>query len=468
MALGVCLITTLLSALVNQLLPHKYEAEMKLLVNNKRVDFVMTPGEAQSVAPPPEVSEAEVNSEIELLKSHDIMQEIVMDHRLYAPFEKRGSPAPSRKSIELATEKMGRSLKVTSLRKTNIIDVTYRDEDPDTAAAILKEVGDRYLASHLLAHGSHGSAEFFTEQVAHYDHALQEARRALSTFQQDTKLFSLPQQQTLLVQRLGDVSSKLEDTTAQVHVLESRMAEGSRQLTETPERVLTQVKQTSDQLALQQLEPTLSQLQNHRIELLTKFLPTDRMVIQVDQQIANTQKELDRIRAERMDETTTDLDAVHQSIKAESSRSGIDLQGLRTQRAQLIQMKQESLLQLAELERSSVKLEELQRTEKEAQDSYNLYVQRLNEARLAGALDRDNFSNVSIIEKPASSPIPVTPKLSLNLAAGMVFGLLLSSILIFFFESGYSSQTMSEFGEEVRLNNLQDVTLHATSRDWVR
>ena len=72
--------------------------------------------------------------------------------------------------------------------------------------------------------------------------------------------------------------------------------------------------------------------------------------------------------------------------------------------------------------------------EKEAQDNYTLYTHRLDEARLAEALDRDKFSNVVMIERPTASAIPVTPNLSLNLAAGLVFGLVLAAGVAFFRE----------------------------------
>src|SRR5229473_1451814 len=69
------------------LLPNKYESRMKILVKNQRVDVAITP-EATDVAPPieSEVSESQINSEIELLTSRDLLTQVVTESGL-AKFE---------------------------------------------------------------------------------------------------------------------------------------------------------------------------------------------------------------------------------------------------------------------------------------------------------------------------------------------------------------------------------------------
>ena len=62
------------------LLPRKYEAEMKILVNRDRVDSVVTPNPAMPVPaePVPVVSEEDLNSEVELLKSRDLIEKVAL------------------------------------------------------------------------------------------------------------------------------------------------------------------------------------------------------------------------------------------------------------------------------------------------------------------------------------------------------------------------------------------------------
>src|SRR5438552_18973569 len=93
------------TALVTFLLPDKYESRMKILVKNQRVDVAITP-EATAGAPPveSEVSESQINSEIELLTSRDLLTQVVTECGL-VKFETGwfGQPAPEAVRVETAT-----------------------------------------------------------------------------------------------------------------------------------------------------------------------------------------------------------------------------------------------------------------------------------------------------------------------------------------------------------------------------
>src|ERR1700722_13178250 len=61
------------------LLPPRYKATTKILVKKERADFVVTadPNDAQQQAPAA-VSETDLNSEIELMKSEDLLEKVVV------------------------------------------------------------------------------------------------------------------------------------------------------------------------------------------------------------------------------------------------------------------------------------------------------------------------------------------------------------------------------------------------------
>ena len=70
------------TAVVTYLLPNRYESRMKILVKNQRVDVAITPEATIGVNAPTvenEVSENQINSEIELLTSKDLLTQVVKD-----------------------------------------------------------------------------------------------------------------------------------------------------------------------------------------------------------------------------------------------------------------------------------------------------------------------------------------------------------------------------------------------------
>src|SRR5947209_17110118 len=60
--------------------PDQYESEMKILVKNTRADVVITAGQtigSSGTVTDGEVSEAQINSELELLTSRDLLSRVV-------------------------------------------------------------------------------------------------------------------------------------------------------------------------------------------------------------------------------------------------------------------------------------------------------------------------------------------------------------------------------------------------------
>ena len=72
-------VVILLGIVLSGVLTPRYQAQMKILVRRERVDPVVT---SQLNAPPQfgreEVTEAELNSEVELLNSRDLLQKVVL------------------------------------------------------------------------------------------------------------------------------------------------------------------------------------------------------------------------------------------------------------------------------------------------------------------------------------------------------------------------------------------------------
>ena len=59
------------------LMPKQYETQMKVLVKNERADMIVSADRNGASDYRGEVSEAEINSEIELLNSNNLLQEVV-------------------------------------------------------------------------------------------------------------------------------------------------------------------------------------------------------------------------------------------------------------------------------------------------------------------------------------------------------------------------------------------------------
>src|SRR5579863_549021 len=116
---------TILCAL---LLPPRYEAEMKILVNQERVDPVITSdAEMQQRANASSaVSEEDLNSEVELLKSRDLLEKVVLASGLESQTKSRLAKAVERVGNVLRrvpnSPGMGLAQSVHALEESLIVD----------------------------------------------------------------------------------------------------------------------------------------------------------------------------------------------------------------------------------------------------------------------------------------------------------------------------------------------------------
>ncbi len=341
--------------------------------------------------------------------------------------------------IERAVSASGKKLNVAPIRKTNIISVSYTSSSPDKAAYVVRDLGERYLNAHLAAHSAPGSYKFFAEQAAKFRDQLKAVQNDIYQFHRKTQIFSMPQQSTAVIGHLEDTKAQIKDLDTQIRDEETRVAQNESELGSTSERLNTQIRNVSNQMAVQQLQTMLTDLQNRRIALGVKFKPTDRSISELDREIENTTQALARAQSSHLTESTSDINTVHQALTTDLLRTRIQLAGHRGIRALLAQNVGRYTARLDEMDEHAATLHELEQAERQTEENYALYARRLEEARMAESLDQQKFSNVIIIENPVASPIPTSPRLGLTLAIGFFIGLALSVVVAFLVESGGGS-----------------------------
>jgi len=208
------------TAVVTVMMPNEYESRTKILVKNLRTDVPITPERTNGTNGPTsdkDVSENQINSEIEVLTSKDLLNQIVRECGL----AKAGPPsllqrlklkeAPQNEAgrVEQATEKLSKDLIINPVKKANIIEVTYANSSPQTAAAVLSKLGELYLDKRMKLHRPAGTYEFFKAQAETAQQQLREAEKQLSVFQQTMSVVSPGQQKDLTVQKMTELKAKL-------------------------------------------------------------------------------------------------------------------------------------------------------------------------------------------------------------------------------------------------------------------
>jgi uncharacterized protein involved in exopolysaccharide biosynthesis len=424
------------TAVLTFLMPNEYESRMKILVKNTRSDVPITPERTTGTAGTyfeNEVSENQINSEIELLTSDDLLNQVVTESGLYgqtsslmARLGLRDAPHTQAAQVETARTQLTKDLVITPVKKANIIEVKYTSASPELAAAVLQKVQTLYLEKHVKLHRPPGTHEFFKTQADQAETALRDSEKQLSVFQQSMNVVSLTQQKEQAVQKLTEARSKSLETQTSLREVNDRIAKIQQQLESVQPRIVTQSRALPNQFSTEHLNTMMVELQNKRTQLLTKFRSDDRLVKEVDQQIKTTRNAMEKASRETATEQSTDLNPLRQTLETEQARARIDQAGALGRLEMVSRQVGEYEGQLSRLEGITAEYENLNRKVKENSENYQLYKKKEEEARITDELDQNKITNVSVAEAPLRPQLPVRPNRPMNLLLGLFLGVLLS------------------------------------------
>jgi len=415
--------------------PSVYESDAKLLVRylveRSTVDSVDSPKTPGGYAP---TTDTVIASEVEILSSWDLAVETAE-----AVGVKRLLPhASGTPSKEAAAAVIASGLTLTTHKNSNIIFVSYQNQDPGLVTPVLNELVTRYFNKHLEVHRSAGAFDFVTQQTDQVRARLNQTEDALKDLKSKAGIISLAD----ATKDLSDEAKKTEDylhqAEADVAEQEARLqqitgspvGESSKGAAATPAAAQpnttatgTKPKDKPGSTAPQQgappdvvekyrvLESGLEKLRKTQADLFAKYTPHSQVV-------KANQAEIDETENQRRD-----LEKKYPDLPMRVARSGSSktkeldapseaarLAGLRAKKDALtarLQNMQERMRQLSQLR---PQFEDLERQKELQESNYKYFEATLEKARVDEALDPSKIPNISAVQRP-SPPARVMKKL---------------------------------------------------------
>jgi uncharacterized protein involved in exopolysaccharide biosynthesis len=399
----------LAAAVIYLLVGARYQAHMTVMVRPGRADAPMS---AQRNAPLDlthlAITEEDLNSEIELLRDQEVLRQVAEETSLggrdWFYFLHLGEGRAER--IERAARRLAKKLQVEPIKKTSLIAISYRADDPGKAARVLRSVAKAYLEKHSVVHRPAGQVGFFDQQALESRHALDEAKDSLLRFTTSHAVVAASQERDLTLLRLSEIDASYRQTRIEVAETQQRVWELQAQLKTLPERATTQIRTADNPDLLKALKSNLLELQLKRIQLLTKFDPSHRLVQEVEQQIAQAQGAIAAESLAPVRDETTDKSTQYEWAKSELERAQVQLKALQVRAAATGTEEAACRAAARRLGEDAISQDDLQNTEKAAEENYLLYVKKREEARMADALDQRGIVNVAIAEQPVAPALP--------------------------------------------------------------
>ena len=384
----------------------KYEAQMKILVLRQRSDAIVTSSANAPVQySGDQISEEDLNSEVELLTSQDLLHKVVLSTQLNGRpalnFEK-GDEA----SIADAVRKLSKDLKIEAIRKTHVISVHYQSRDPRVATEVLKTLAATYTEKHAEVHRPSGEFKFFDQQTAQFRQGLEQAQQKLANFSKESGVVSAQFELDAALQRANEFDSNARLAHAAVAATQQRIRTLEVQLQSLQPRMTTSMRTSDNPQLFQQLKSTLLNLELKKTDLLTKYEPDYPLVREINKQIADAKSAISAEESKPIREETTDQNPNYQWVRAELTKAQTDLSGLKareTAATSIVSLYRDASHRL---NRSGVVQQNLLRDAKVEEDNYLLYVHKREEAGISDALDQRGILNVALAEQPVVPALP--------------------------------------------------------------
>jgi succinoglycan biosynthesis transport protein ExoP len=394
-------------------LSHQYNAKMEILVNRERMDpMVTSQATNQTPVTPPPVTETEINSEVELIKSPDILKEVVLANGLNKVEQGKLSAflTPAHDGdwyTSKAVKNLINGLKIGVITKTDVIEVDYKASDPAIAYGVLNKLASLYLQKHLAVRRPQGSYDFFANQTEKYDRALKDSEMRLAAFGDAAGTAAPDVQRTFMAQELINSDSMLHQAEQAVAADEQRIRNEQVQLKNTPARSSTLESSTTPDVLLQQLGSSVLAAQVKRTQLAMKYDPSYPLVREADDELAQTQAAYAEAQKTKFLNQTTDRDSAYELLRLDLAKTQADLAAQQATVQALQQSRATINRQMVQLEHASLKHSDLLRDVKANEDNYLLYLAKREQEHTSDALDQKRIGNVAIAVPPQMPVLPM-------------------------------------------------------------
>lgn len=442
-AIGVVVLTGIGLSLA----PRTYESEARLFVRVGRQNATLDPfaasGDRISMF---ESRESEMNSLLNILSSRTLLERVVDRMGVetiqggkqepaddnYSQFAAVMSNALNEAKAMVSTPLAPRekliidlqaAVEIDAPRKSNSITIRTEWKSPELAQEITAALLDEYSREHLQAHRAGGALTFFREQEATARLELQEAEDELRQLKNAARLASVGGGRDLIHAQLGRLDGDILAAESEEAAVTAAVEQLRAQVAELPERLDTEQTRGAN-AALDELIGQMFQLHVREKELAAKYEDSHPELAAVREQIAEAQKLVATFPEERTQNVTA-MNPVRQRLDEQLRLQRATQSGLLARLEQLQRERIAANARLEKMNQAEMEIVQLERRIAVLQDNHRSYAGKLEQARIDDALEKEQISNVNIVQPATLEPRPVSPKrtLIMALAAGLaVFG----------------------------------------------
>ena len=441
-ALGVFLLTLAAAALFTTQLKKNYQAEGKLLFKQNNAASLTGVGENLGTLKPLLNNQTPLSTQIQVITSDPVLLQTIEKLQLE---DDDGNP--------LNPDTLEKKLNIELIGGSDVIQVSYKDENPETAAAVVNTLMDVYIKEQIRGNQEEPTVakEFINKQLPQVESNVARAESALRKFKEANNVIDLQKeaestvlQIATLNRDIAGVAAQLQGTLAQSSALQGQLGLNLQQA--------ISLNQVANSPTVQSIFTELGTTESDLAKERQRFKDQHPSIVSLEDKKADLNR---RLRQEIRRGVGQDLNISQGLLTSNNGNKEnqleqfitLEIQKLNLQRqlASLYQSQQQYLARARELPRLETEEQDLLRQVSAAQATYETLLGSLQEVQLA---ENQQTANAEIIEN-AQLPEKGSSGRKVILAGGVLLGLLLANVSVILLEmQDRTLKTVAEIKEK--------------------
>lgn len=422
--LGFALAGALLAFGLSWMAPKKYEGFVQILIDQKQQDPTVTTDPAYDAVRDLSsfTRSRSIVTQVEQLTGYDVL-------RRAGEAAARETSAPIEKAGEFAAISLRSNLSVEAEQGSDIITLRVRMSQPDYAQAVAGQIytafedqnneNARVFAERAMTY-LESKAKDVQKELKAVDDQAAEIRQRHSAPDLTAKIQSEINGLAILTQGRDAAAIELEGAT-------QRLASLQGQLDVTPKTIEASTSQTQNPV-MSGLEQALVEARAERAQLLEHNLPDSDRVKAVNGRIRQLETDLKSTKERMQGPSTTTQNPNYQNLLQAVTEAKGAVASLRARVTQAEAEIVRSETQLQALPAAQSELAALLRRQSVLEQIYQTYGRQLESLRLA---QQGRLAPTRLVTPASVLPMPVSPKIPINVVMGLLFGALIGVLSMF-------------------------------------
>nr|WP_321238914.1 chain length determinant protein EpsF [uncultured Tolumonas sp.] len=394
-ALGILSLVVITSTVVSLLLPKQYTAEADIAIDTIKVDPIT------NISMSGQLVAGYMATQVDIISSHNTARKVVemtgLSQLPEAQMKFQDDTKGKGDIIDWLADSIIKDLDIKPSRESNVISIFYTSTDPAFASAMANMFVEAYKKEiiDMRSNLAQQNQSFFEQQLKSLQKKLEAAQKKLSDYQQQQGIVASDERLDVENQRLNELSTQLVATQGQLIDAQSRLKKEGAVAPDVLNNPL--IQQLKSQLALQESKFK---------QIAAKEGPKHPTYQQAEAELNSARTQLNSQISQYSNSLVSTAENVKQRLV--NLQKALDAQKVR----------------VLELKSQRSRLDLLQRDVDNAQQIYQVAMQKLSESSLESSSD---LTNVSVLKSAPEPTKHSKPKLLVNLILALFLGGLLGT-----------------------------------------